>query len=262
MARWATLLKSLLPPGMGASLSLFRRVRGWLKHLPAGQVEDLLLHARESGIENVLHLLKVVEIDHGHRLSARTGTPQDAGGKPLPWFTYPAIAYLEQLNLSDLNVFEFGSGAGTLYFGRRAREVFSVDRDAAWFQRVGAAAPANVRLLHHPERDDYVNALADAGMAFDLIVIDGAWRRQCAQAALEHLSPQGWIILDNSDWFPRTAADLRAADLIQVDFSGLGPVNAYTWTTTFFLRRQVKMKPRDSIQPVPGPGSLVQRGEE
>lgn len=262
MARWTALLKRLLPTGLSNSLALLRRLRAAIKDLPPGQVEELLRHAHASGIGNLLHLLKILEIDHGHRASAQTGAPQDASGQPLPWFTYPAIAYLEQLDLSDLSVFEFGSGAGTGYFGRRARQVVSVEKDADWHARVLAKAPPTVKVLLRPERAGYLEALREAETSFDVIVIDGAWRRDCGRAALERLSPTGWIILDNADWFPHTAADLRQADLLQVDFTGLGPVNYYTWTTSFFMRRAVRLKPRGTVQPAPGVGALVQCGKE
>ncbi len=41
--------------------------------------------------------------------------------------------------------------------------------------------------------------------------------------------------MDNTDWYPNTGRDLRAAGFWQVDFSGFGPVNDFTWTTSVFL---------------------------
>jgi hypothetical protein len=50
--------------------------------------------------------------------------------------------------------------------------------------------------------------------------------------------------------------------LIQVDFSGYGPVNNYTWTTSLFLRPGVKLKPIGPRMPQPAIASLVQTGDE
>jgi hypothetical protein len=41
-----------------------------------------------------------------------------------------------------------------------------------------------------------------------------------ALAAVESLRAGGVIILDNSDWFPRTSERLRTYDVIEVDMSG------------------------------------------
>jgi len=220
------------------------------------QVEQLLDHARRSGMDHTLHLLHMLEELHGHRRSAREHAVVDRDGAPLPWFTYPAIAYLDGLDLRETSVFEYGAGYGSWYFAARARQVISVEQDPAWHARaigLGETTPIPTILLHEHE-ENYVNAVCTG--TWDVIVIDGAWRRQCAQAALAHLAPTGFVILDNADRHPHAAADLRAADLLQVDFTGLGPINYYTWTTSFFMRRRVKLSPASLVQPLPGIGSL------
>ena len=52
----------------------------------------------------------------------------------------------------------------------------------------------------------------------------------------------GLLVLDNTDWHPHTAADLRAAGFLQVDFNGFGPLNAYAWTTSLFLRADTRLQ--------------------
>ena len=34
--------------------------------------------------------------------------------EPIPWFTYPSIQYLDQLDLSEKTIFEWGSGNSSL----------------------------------------------------------------------------------------------------------------------------------------------------
>lgn len=70
-----------------------------------------------------------------------------------------------------------------------------------------------------------------------------------APAAVAFLRPGGLMILDNSDWYPNTAAYLRERGLIQIDMHGFGPVNPYTWTTSLFLDRAFAMKPKGDRQP-------------
>jgi len=51
------------------------------------------------------------------------------------------------------------------------------------------------------------------------------------------------VIFDNSDWYPKTIEFLRnTLDWIEVDFHGFGPINDYTWTTTIFINRLLKLK--------------------
>ena len=107
----------------------------------------------------------------------------------------------------------------------------------------------------------FSRALFDRATAGDLdvIIIDGEHRLECAKAARSRLRHDGLMILDNSDWFERTAEFLRGTDLIEVDMSGFGPINGYTWTTSFFLTRNVNLKSLGPRQPMPGIGSLPHR---
>ena len=54
---------------------------------------------------------------------------------------------------------------------------------------------------------------------FDVIIIDGINRFECAVQSLKMLSDDGFIILDNSDWFEESSKFLRENDLIEIDFS-------------------------------------------
>lgn len=193
---------------------------------------------------------------YGHSQSVRVGRPVDAGGDPWPWYTYPAIEYLEQLALGDLRVFEFGCGNSTLYWGRRARLVHSVEDDRGWYEEMAARVPHNCRLVHALTKDDYVGAIERAGGRWDCIVVDGKWRPQCAERAIAFLAEGGFVVLDNSDWYPGAAATLRAHGLIEVDFSGFGPVNGYAWTTSLFFHRSFRLGPREDRQPRPCIGGI------
>ena len=65
-----------------------------------------------------LKAARVLWRDYVHLKSVVAQRPVDADGRPLPWYTYPAIEYLEQLDFRDRTVFEFGSGASTLFWVR------------------------------------------------------------------------------------------------------------------------------------------------
>jgi hypothetical protein len=101
----------------------------------------------------------------------------------------------------------------------------------------------------------YINAIDECDQNFDIIVIDGAYRYATTEKALSRIVDHGLIILDNSDRavaieeYSRGTSLLRDAGMIQVDMSGFGPLNRYTWTTSFFFSRNFNFRTVDNIQP-------------
>jgi hypothetical protein len=199
--------------------------------------------------------------DYAHLRSVLHRSCVDAGQQPIPWYTYPAIEYLKQLDFSEARVFEYGSGNSTLFWAAAARQVVSVEDDPGWYQKIRQALPSNCELTLETDLTRYVEAIHVAGGEFDVIVVDGAarggTRRRCALAALGHLRRGGMIILDNSDWLPESTKLLRDADLIQIDMTGFIPIGGQTQTTSLFLHREFKVAPRGARQPMPGPGAAA-----
>jgi hypothetical protein len=207
---------------------------------------------------------KILLYDQAYFASIQDGAHRDREKNYLPWFTYPAIEALENWDLSDKRVFEYGSGYSTLFWASRTREVVSVEHNRGWYEKIVGLAPKNVRLILAPiEKDEYhpspelreqFNKYAGAiDGSFQIIVIDGYARSrvryQCAQMALPHLDSNGLIILDNSDWLPASALFLRQAGLIEVDFSGPVPGSRHNQTTSFFFSREFNFQPAGSRQP-------------
>ncbi len=191
---------------------------------------------------------------YGHRQTELQATPIWPDGSAVPWLTYPAICYLNQLDFSDRQIFEYGCGASTAYWARRARHVLSVENDPAWFDKVSATTPANVEIFLRAAAE-YVTQIAYKA-PHDVIVIDGRWRFDCAMNCLPHLAPGGMIILDNSERHPPLTAFFRDAGFIEVDMIGYGPQNRCTWCTSLFLSRDCNFAPAGDMQPAYGPGML------
>lgn len=189
----------------------------------------------------------------GYGKTRQSKTPVSADGAPIPWYTYPAIEYFDQLDARGLRIFEYGSGNSSLFWARKGANVWSVEHDSAWFEKMVLKSACLRQIVLRGSPEDYANAIAAVGGEFDLIIIDGVWRNECAAAALPYLRKGGCIILDNSDWYSDVAAYLRGRGLFQVDFNGFGPINEYCWTTSLFLPAETTLTSRlNDARPIGG----------
>jgi hypothetical protein len=186
--------------------------------------------------------IKILGHRYGQLNSIAQNRAVDESNREIPWYTYPAIEYLDSIDFSNSNVLEYGSGNSSVWWASKAKFVFSVEHDKNWFLQVRNSLKrrkvSNHTYLLADEKNDYVTA-AD-GFPADIVVIDGILRRACISHQLSRLA-QGQhapqiLVFDNSDWWPSTVAFFkRRSNWIQVDFSGLGPINDYTWTTSVFF---------------------------
>jgi hypothetical protein len=226
----------------------------------SGGVQRLLrsralpLHWRHS-----LRAFRILTFEYGHLRSVSSGMPVDREGRPIPWYTYPAIEFIRQLDFGDRVVFEYGAGNSTLFWAGIARRVVSVEDDPEWHVRMLSRVPRNVELLLETDLRAFAEAVTRFDERFDVIVIDGAARQRtrlrCAGAALSRLKAGGVIILDNADWLPESSRLLRDAGLLEVDMTGFAPINGYVSTTSFFFDRAFGVRPKADRHPAPGVGA-------
>lgn len=172
--------------------------------------------------------------------SFREQLPIDGAGGALPWFTYPAIAFLEERIRPDMAVFEYGAGNSTLWWAARVASVASCEHDAEWLEFLRPKAPGNVEFLHHrlaPD-GDYCRAIAAFEKRFDVVVIDGRERVDCAKNALGALKGDGVILWDDSDRseYEEGYAFLIANGFRRLDFQGLAPASGDDSRTAVFYR--------------------------
>jgi len=179
------------------------------------------------------------------------------GALDLPWWTFDSAdqvaAYLGEH--PGARVFEWGSGASTLWLAARAGSVHSVEHHAGWAAQLSPRLPDNVTLRvvepvvsAHPsvasakpghaglDFADYVAAIDDVDGTFDVVVIDGRAREACLARAVERLSPVGIIVFDNVDRRRYVEAIDTVADRLTVTMTrGLTPALPYP-TRTALLR--------------------------
>ncbi|NTW99911.1 MAG: class I SAM-dependent methyltransferase [Geobacteraceae bacterium] len=165
---------------------------------------------------------------------------------------------MQQFDFSRCNIFEFGSGNSSLFWSKNAQSVISVESDPDWYTFGMQDLSPNRSLLLKTGCNEYVETVIQYETKFDVIVIDGLYRFNCAVKSMTRLKDGGIIVLDNSDWFPDTARLLRDAGFTQTDFIGAGPVNSYAWCTSVFFRGHMGIPRISDSQPVRVLGGIAE----
>lgn len=119
-------------------------------------------------------------------------------GEPIPWLTYSFLHFIEPRLHNGLSLFEYGSGSSTSWFAQRVGRVVSVESNKLWYEKVKKQLPTDTQ-LHYVAADQYADFIQSCEGTFDLILIDGIHRVECARACVNKLSERGVILFDNTD---------------------------------------------------------------
>lgn len=163
----------------------------------------------------------------------------------IPWYTFAAIEYLDQLDISKSKVLEFGSGNSSVYLSARSLSVTSMEADRDWYE-IGKRRIIDKNELRYAETvEDYT--LRNLGIAdYDVIVIDGHFRFDCAVRTIEGCRSDALIVFDNSDWYPNSLQLFLDAGFTRIDFIGPGPINCYPWCTSILFRTPPPLRYKNS----------------
>ncbi|WP_146260509.1 class I SAM-dependent methyltransferase [Algoriphagus chordae] len=181
----------------------------------------------------------------------------------IPWLTRGAVKFLDNTIISQMRVFEYGSGASTIYFQNRDTIVCSVEHDKTWYQIVKNKLELNGSnnvdlILSEPVfsptalRDDILQSNKNDGYKnfdfsgysqvvlnfphkyFDLILIDGRVRLECLKNSMKMIKKGGLIILDNSDRYEyKNIIDMHKFKLVFQEY-GLVEYDLFFAETSIF----------------------------
>ena len=167
--------------------------------------------------------------------------PLDQERKPLPWFTYASIHFIAQKLNTTQRVFEFGSGNSTKWFSEHVKNVISVEHDTDFYEIIHKelSALTNVDHVFGALGSAYSSKILEYESTFDIVVIDGRERIECAKNCLKALKVDGIVIWDNSDRekYKEGYDFLRESGFKQLDFRGAGPISHSEWQTSIFYRK-------------------------
>ena len=177
--------------------------------------------------------------------SVLKGRPLDANNNPIPWFTYPAIDFLESILDPNWNIFEWGSGNSTKWWSKKCASVTAVESNPAWHGEVSNSLPANAKVVLAVDKETYTHTICNySDMVFDLVVVDGDHRNECVDTCLGVLPESGIVVFDNSDrhTYESGIYNLQKAGFFHIDFWGLIPSYAYRNCTSVFFRNPEILK--------------------
>lgn len=120
-------------------------------------------------------------------------------GLVMPWYTKPFLDILRTWDLAGLKVFEYGAGASTLWWQDQGCIVWSVDSSLEYIEAVKVQRKRPSVLLYQEMEEGYIHTLDLSSRPWDIIVVDGMYRDQCATKAYWNLRQSfgGILIIDN-----------------------------------------------------------------
>jgi len=177
----------------------------------------------------------------------------------VPWWSYGAIAHVDgwlAARSRPIRVFEYGSGASTVWLAKRADEVHSVEHHRGFGEMMadalGALPHVSLRIVEptasaHPvvgsakeghqglDFQAYVDAIDAVDGEFDVVVVDGRAREACLAKAVDRLAPGGIVVFDNSRR-QRYRVAIAGSGLRERVFRGLTPTLPYPEQTSVLTR--------------------------
>lgn len=178
--------------------------------------------------------------DIGWFKAFETRSPVDGFGDPIPWVTYPFIDFIETRLNKQHTVFEFGSGNSTYFYAKHAGIVVSVEHDKEWYDKIVGRKPENSEMIFCEliRGGDYCHMPQKLEEKFDIIIVDGRDRVNCCRQAVDALSPNGVIVLDDSEreYYQPGIEFLTQAGFKRLDFTGISPGLFYRKATSVFYK--------------------------
>jgi hypothetical protein len=167
-------------------------------------------------------------------------SPVDQDNNPIPWVTYSFIDFIKERLNSKHTIFEFGSGNSTYFYAKYAGKVVSVEHDKDWYDKIIKSKPENAELIFcELVRDgDYCRTPLSLKEKFDIIIVDGRDRVNCCKQAVNALSANGIIVLDDSerDFYNEGINFLLANGFKHLSFTGISPGLFYRKSTSVFYK--------------------------
>lgn len=167
-------------------------------------------------------------------------SPIDQDNNPIPWVAYSYIDFIRGRLKKQHTIFEFGSGNSTYFYAKHTSLVVSVEHDREWYDKIVNTKPENAEMIFcELMRDgDYCRMPLKLEKKFDIIIVDGRDRVNCCKQAVNAVSENGVIVLDDSErkCYQEGINFLKNNGYKELSFSGISPGLFYLKSTSVFYR--------------------------
>ena len=131
--------------------------------------------------------------------------PSPKNGMIQCWWTHPCLDFIESGDWSGKNVLEMGAGRGTAWLRERSKWVDTIEADLAWAEQVrkdcsdyglgnGRVFAAQLPDGVQDRKGEYFDLLPNDNK-YDIISVDGIWRYEMLQWALDHFKGRGGLLI-------------------------------------------------------------------
>lgn len=176
-----------------------------------------------------------------------------ATGLCFPWYTHPFLNDLKDWYLADKTVLEFGGGLSTMWWRRKAKWVDTIETDPEWTDHIVEQcwqAQYTNGIVHCTKLADglasdmpkYFDLIPKRPNGhYDIIIVDGIYRTEALQWAIDHLKGhRGIIIADNWQqdfvWISPKAEEIMKPYQIQQFYQpGHADHEGRPWNTSFWI---------------------------
>ncbi len=178
--------------------------------------------------------------DDGWFLSYKIKQSVDKNGNPIPWNTYPFLAFIEPRLKSEFDVFEYGSGNSTIWYAQKVRSIIAVEHDKEWYDKIKETMPKNAEIILSSDSDPeiYAGEISKRNKRFHIIIVDGIFRNESLAASLNYLSEDGVIVFDDAerDDYNKSFKLLKEKGFRRIDFRGMRGITSIANATAIFYR--------------------------
>ena len=170
--------------------------------------------------------------------------PVNLKGEAQPWLSLPFIKFLESRLNKDMTVFEYGSGNSSIYLSSKGLEIWSVEHNEAWYQKIKSFNLANHHIYYQALEESYIDFIYTLDRKYDLIIIDGRQRLDCIKPSVEHLSGNGVIVFDDldRDRYQKAYNLFSGYGFKHIDFWGMALGSFRMKCTSIFYRQENILK--------------------
>lgn len=146
-------------------------------------------------------------------------------GMVMAWWTHPILELIETWDWTDKVLLETGAGRGTSWLRSKCKWVDSIEADLQWAALVeqdckdyglhnGSVFAAQLPDGVQDRKQEYFD-LIPKNTQYDIISVDGIWRFEMLQWALNHFKGRGGLLIaDNFDqdfvWISPAANELMS----------------------------------------------------